>query len=161
MNYEKDIQIDPDQLDVEWLNQPALMMKYTRHAADMKAAVEKARQNIDLVKAELDKDIRQNPEDYALEKVTEGALTAIIQSSKKFIKANDAHRDAKYEADIASGAINAFEHRKRALENLVTLHGQQYFAGPSIPRNLCKEWEESGHQKAADSKIKLKRKTHV
>jgi hypothetical protein len=28
------------------------------------------------------------------------------------------------------------------LENLVQLHGQNYFAGPKVPRNLSKERDE-------------------
>ena len=34
MNYEKEILIDESALDVEWLEQPRLMMRYTRHAAE-------------------------------------------------------------------------------------------------------------------------------
>ena len=33
MNYEQDIRIDETSLDVEWLDQPSLMMTYARHSA--------------------------------------------------------------------------------------------------------------------------------
>jgi hypothetical protein len=48
------------------------------------------------------------------------------------------------------------EQRKDALENMVRLHGQQYFAGPRIPRNLTEE--RQAKQKKADTQIKMKRR---
>ena len=48
--------------------------------------------------------------------------------------------------------------RKKSLENLVILHGQQYFAGPKMPRNISEEREIK--QKSVNEKIGsgLKRK---
>jgi hypothetical protein len=44
---------------------------------------------------------------------------------------------------MAEVAKNEFSFtRKAALENLVQLHGQNYFAGPKVPRNLSKERDE-------------------
>ena len=43
---------------------------------------------------------------------------------------------------LHSQLLKAFEQRKDALENLVRLHGQQYFAGPKIPRDLPSEMEK-------------------
>ena len=42
----------------------------------------------------------------------------------------------KHELDIARAASIALDHKKRALQNLVQLHGQNYFAGPKIPRTM-------------------------
>jgi len=49
------------------------------------------------------------------------------------------------------------EQRKRMLELLVTLHGQEYFAGPSVPRNLIDAWKEAKKSKAEE----LLRRTKV
>jgi hypothetical protein len=65
--------------------------------------------------------------------------------------------DAKYEANMASYIITALDHRKKALESLVTLYGQQYFAGPTAPRNLTKEWIQNQKQTSSNTQVKIKR----
>ena len=151
MNYEKDITIDDTALDVEWLGQPSLMLKYARHAASARMELDKAKEAVDLAKAELDKEIRSAPEDFGIEKITEATVIAAIITHDRYKKINEQLILAKFESDIAQGAVRAFDARKDALENLVKLHGQQYFAGPSMPRDL--HWEVEQRQKQTDDAI--------
>lgn len=160
MNYEEDITIDPDSLDVEWMEQPRLMIKYSRHAAQMRKALDEAKQNLDIAKAEADKSLRNHPEKYGLSKVTDTAVANQILIHPKYKEAYSEYLDAKYESDMAISAVVAFEQRKSALENLVRLHGQQYFAGPSLPRDLSKEWEQKQKQKESNAKIKITRRNN-
>ena len=151
MNYEQDITIDDSALDIEWLEQPRLFMKYARHSAEASRDLDKAKENLDIVKAEIDLKIRSNPEKYGLEKVTETAIQNTILTNKQYQETNQAMLDARYEAEMAKGAVRAMEQRKDALENLVRLHGQQYFAGPKVPRDLT--WERQERQKKVDAGI--------
>jgi len=154
MDYEKDIRIDETALDVEWLDQPRLMMQYARHAADTKRDVDLVKEQLDLTRAELDKEIRSNPEDYDISgKITESVISNTIITQPEYKKTAKEYSDAKFEYDVAQAAVRAVDQRKTALENLVKLYGQQYFAGPSVPRNLNKEWEEREMQKRADKKV--------
>ncbi len=161
MDYEKDIRIDETALDVEWLEQPRLMLKYTKHSAKMKMEVDLAKEKLESTKAEIDKDIRANPDDYDLSKVTEAAVAAAIMGDERYREANQEYLEAKYEADIAMGAVRAFEQRKDALENLVRLHGLSYFAGPRIPRDLASERElkQKRSNEAVGSTFKRREKT--
>jgi hypothetical protein len=154
MNYENDIRIDETALDVEWLEQPSLMMKYTNHQATTAKAEEEAKEELELVKAELDKAIRSNPDRYDIDKITEAVVIATITIHKDYQKASTAVIEAKYENNIAKGAVKAFDARKDALENLVRLHGQQYFAGPKVPRDLSFEAQQKHNQKKSDSVVK-------
>jgi hypothetical protein len=158
MDYEKDIQIDCDALDVEWLEQASLMLKYTRHLAKLRMELDQAKEELDVVKAELDKDIRTNPDDYDIDKITESVVENTIFLQKDYKLANKNIIQCKYEVDMAVGAVRAFEQRKDALENLVRLHGQQYFAGPRVPRDLSKEFEQHQRQQNVDKKITIKRR---
>jgi hypothetical protein len=45
------------------------------------------------------------------------------------------------------------DHRKSALENLVKLHGQQYFAGPMVPRDLTHEWKNKQQQQKEEVEV--------
>jgi hypothetical protein len=142
MNYEQDIRIDDSALDIEWCEQPALFWKYAKYAAQCRKDVDFAKQKLDVTKAELDNDIRENPAKYGLEKVTDKAIEAVIVTCEDYKVAYKAFLDAKFESDMSSSAVSAMNQKKEALENLVRLHGQSYFAGPKIPRDLRKERTE-------------------
>lgn len=141
MDYKKDVSIDESALDIEWLEQPSLMMKYGIHRADLQLAVERAKERIEIVKAELDKEIRADPDLFEIPKVSESAITNTILLQSEYQEAKGTYLNLKHELDYAWAASNAIDSKKSALENLVKLHGQQYFAGPKMPRELRKERE--------------------
>lgn len=147
MDYEKDVYIDPTALDVEWLEQPSLMLAYGKAAAEAKYEADTAKEKMEFIMAELDKDIRLNPEKYDIAKITEGVVINTIKLQPEYIEATKQYISAKYEQDLAKYAAQAISDRKDALENLVKLHGMQYFAGPSVPRDLEGEWERLQKEK--------------
>lgn len=159
LDFDRDSSIDESALDVEWLDQASLTMRYGRYEADCRKDLDHAKAKLEIVEAELDQDIRTNPEKYGLEKITETAISKVITNSPEQAKAQEKVREAAYELNMAQAAMKAIYAKKDALENLVRLHGQQYFAGPSIPRNLSKEWEDRAQQKKSDKKIKIKQRT--
>jgi ethanolamine utilization cobalamin adenosyltransferase len=163
MDYQNDIRIDENALDVEWLQQASLTFEYGLYQAKCKKICDKKKEALDLVRADLDKAIRKSPEKYGIEKVTETAVSSAILQQEEYQEANYELIDARYELDIASGALRALQDKKSALENLVKLQAQNYFAGPSIPRDLNKEWENAQKTKQSNSKVaegmQRKRKT--
>ena len=157
MNYEKDLKIDVESLDVEWADQPTLMLKYTKISAEARMELDEAKENLGVVKAEIDLQVRETPEKFGIAKATEAAIQSAIILDEEFIKASSKCFEASYELEMAQGAVRAVDQRKQALENLVRLHGLQYFAGPKIPRDLSKEYNKKQVQKEADAKIKIRR----
>lgn len=142
MDYEKDLRIDETALDIEWLNQSSLMMKYTRLQAKLQKEEEEEKERFELTCAELDKDIRENSDRYDLgevPKITEAVVKGAMLKSEGYKEASTEYIEAKFENNIAKGAVRAVDTRKTALENLVRLHGQQYFAGPKVPRDITEE----------------------
>jgi hypothetical protein len=142
LNYEEDIRIDPDSLDIEWLEQPTLLLRYAKNLANTRKILDEAKETLDITRAKADKDIRNNPDNYKIDKVTEGSVSAAILLHKEFKEANKEFLEAKYNVEMAQAALNAVNQRKDALENLVRLHGMQYFAGPKMPRNISDEWNK-------------------
>jgi hypothetical protein len=153
LNYEKDVTIDESALDVEWLAQPKLMLTYGNHAAEKRKEVDLAKEKLDVVKAELDRKIRENPEIFGLPKITETVVQNTIIIQPEYKKASENYIETKYELDMAMSAVRAIDQKKQALENLVRLHGQQYFAGPKVPRDLSQEWINKQRQKQSDAKV--------
>lgn len=149
MDYETDIQIDEQALDVEWLDQPRLMMRMCQHAEGARQESDWAKERLDIKKAELDRAIRADPEEYQIKRISEAAIQNAIQLDPEYQKVSKKFIDAKYESNMANAAVRAFDQRKTALENLVRLHGQQYFAGPRAPRDLSEERERRQTQSNA------------
>jgi hypothetical protein len=143
MSYEQDIVTDETSLDVEWLDQPVRMGKYCKLAAAAHRDMDLAKENLEFVRATLKRAIGAAPAEYGVvagpRGITEGSIDAAIQVHAEYQEASRAYIDAKYEDGVARGVVKAFEDRKSQLENLVRLHGQSYFAGPSVPRNLSEE----------------------
>jgi hypothetical protein len=151
LNYEKDLRIDEDSLDLELLNQASLFMKYAKHYAFTQKVVEETRQALDIKRAEVDKAIRENPEKFKIEKVTEGAIQSTILTDKGYQEVNQKHLEAQYEKNMASNATQAVTMRKEMLEGMIKLLAQSYFAGPSVPHDLSKARKE--REKTTESSI--------
>lgn len=136
MSYESDMHIDENALEVELLEQSSLMAKYSYMLAEAKRDRDLAKEALDLKKAEINLDIRDNPQDYKLEKITVDAVEACILMEDEYQAAQKELNEMNFEVNVLQGVINAIDHRKSALENLVKLYGQNYFAGPAIPHDI-------------------------
>jgi hypothetical protein len=162
MNYENDLDIDIHSLDEEWLGQSVLFMRYAEKAADAKKEVDEAKQRMEITEAEIDSVIRHNPDEYDVNgKLTETIISKAVALSEAVQKATEEYIDAKHQADILSRAVVAFDHRKKALENLVYLHGQSYFSSPRPPEgkenDMVKKAKMTRHKKALQKKGRAKR----
>ncbi len=158
INYEQDVNIDERALDVEWLKQADLMRKYATHAADTKKDMDEAKERLETGKAKIEMGVRQDPKEYGLEKVTEGAIQSTIQLQEEYQKLNQGYINAKYENDVAVAVVRAIDQKKTALENLVKLLGVSYFAGPQAPRDLTHEKLLEREQKEKNKNVKLSRR---
>lgn len=158
LNYEQDLYIDDSALDLEWLQQPMLMLKYTEAAASARREVDRTKELLGIEKAELDKEIRKNPEKFDIEKITESIVisTIILKPSYKKIQSNLI--DCQYEYQMLQGAVQAVEQRKQSLENMTKLLGLQYFAGPKMPRDIPYEVRRKEEKSTSNQSIKFKRR---
>jgi hypothetical protein len=143
-NYEKDIRISEGDLDIEWLEQAELAIKYGRIWANAQKKLTLAEENIKVIRAELIAEANESPKKYCKkEKPNAADIEAYYRTHPDHVQAKKEWVEAQYECNMAAVAKNEFSFtRKAALENLVQLHGQNYFAGPKIPRNLSNEREE-------------------
>lgn len=136
------IKIDETALDLEWLGQADLYLEVSTSLVEARSAVDILTLKLDVALANTDTKVRKNPGDYGIEKVTETAVKSAVAGDPEVITLQEELIEAKKEVGLLGAATTAIEHRKRALENLVTLHGQQYFAGPSAPMDLSRDWDK-------------------
>lgn len=160
-DFEEDLRIDVKALDIECVAQANLFMKYAREAAAANKAAAAADHHAKIVRSELILQAHSKGEKVLGKGVKASMQTveAYYRNHPRHIKARDALAEAQFESSVLDGAMRAFLQRQRMLDNLVRLEAQQYFAGPSIPRDLNKEWNmyEQGRAKqrrAAVDKMK-------
>jgi len=153
-NWKADVEIEPDALDVEWTKQAKLFGHYSKVLAEAQAEVDRVKNASKIKAAKLELAIRKDPASYGLEKVSESAVAAAILLETEYQDLLDQLRQAEYTRNVLDGAVTALNHKKAALENLVRLQGQNYFAGPSTPREIGKEWARDVERRAARDQVK-------
>lgn len=165
LNFSEAIEIDPSQLDREWLQQPDLFLAVAEEEAACARDVAVLEEHLAQVEAELALDIRTNPKDYdapegARGGVTDAICTALLTLQPKYQGAKKALTEARYKYDRARAAVRAFDHRRSALERLVSLHGQNYFSGPKTPEELTPERAKEIRESSRMRRRLLQRKSH-
>ncbi len=158
-NYEKDLDIDPNNLDVEWLRQPQLISNYSRLKADADKHVRELEEEKKTLRSELMLEAWRKGEKLLKVKPTVTSVEAWYRLQPDYISVIDELNDAYHEAEVLEGAVRGLAHKKTALENLVVLLGREYFSAPNAPHDLSKAYEDSKKnlQKAAKDKIKDKK----
>lgn len=145
LDFDRDMRIDPNALDVEWVEQAGLAKAYGEYYKDCLARKRRAEEEIKVVRARLTMKANKYPDKYLGQgiKPTAPVVEAFYRTHSSHIAAKEEWMNACEECDaaeIAKWEIGGT--RKSALENLVQLHQSNYFAAPSFPRNLSEELEK-------------------
>jgi len=147
--------INKNVLDDEWLGQPKLYFQWAVQLEDARAELDEIKAEFDVAKSDLDLAIRTNPDDYDLPKVTDKAIAAAMITQKEYLVAQQEFFIAKHRAGVLQAAVTALDQRKKALEKLVDLHGQKYFASPRASEQSREHWDDI-QKRSARSKVKPK-----
>lgn len=163
-DYMNELKIDHNALDVEWFDQPALFMKYARASVQTRTDLDLAKQKLEVVKANVETDVRRNPSAYIgsdSKKLTESFIQAVVCTHDDVQQAEEVVIEARHLCDLFAMMVKAFDQRKYALQMAVTLFGQKYFAGPIEPRDLDVAFENKILKSKVQSRIagKLNKKT--
>lgn len=125
--------IDLGRLEEEWLLQPKLYEQHADQMADAKLDLAEAEAQLEAVEARVKLRIRKVPHKYGVKgRPTNDAVKELLILSPKYQEALTEVNKRKHRVDSLQGVINTLEHRKRALEGLVQLHGQSYFSKPKL-----------------------------
>lgn len=137
LDYLKDSKIDPDNLDIECLNQSEIAAKYGKHWARCEQEFDLADQNVKYTRSVIIKEVDADLKAFGIVKDSVAAREAVYRTDERHIAAKERHIKAKYELNLAVIAKSACgTSRKEMLGNLIQLFHDSYFAGPSVPHNL-------------------------
>jgi len=163
-NYALDIEINEEDLEGEWLTHPSIYAYYTEAFADSVYKRDDAKLKLEWVEAQIDLDIRQKWETkYKLPtKPTEAAIKNIIKTNKKYLNSMKKYNKCVKRVNSLQGIKNAFDHKKHALSNLVSLQISGFYAEP---RNKVRDLQKhisatnhSQHKRELNESLKRRKK---
>jgi hypothetical protein len=146
-NYSDDLNVDVNALDKEWEKQPKYYMYYATQEAEAQEVRDKAVQRLSIVKSEMDAKVRKNPEVYGIEKVTETAISNVVNNDKEYREAENAIIEATKQMKIITAAVIAFDHKKRALTKLTDLWIAGYYSSGGVPVAMKEKINEDKSEK--------------
>lgn len=146
--------IDLGQLEVELAQHSRLWKAASNELREAKRRKRKAASRQKVVEAEIRLKIIRHPKEFGIVKGTEKEVDAVLTTHEKVVGAIEKLHEAEYEIDIYQAQVTAREERRRNLEDLVKLHGQDYFAVPRMSGSPeIKEKVEATRSRAAARSI--------
>lgn len=139
-DYKKSLKINKYDLLNELVKQPQKYMEWVEISARANIERDEAKTRLDIVKAEVEADIREDPEGYDLgENPKEGAIKAAIIRDRRVKKAQREYMKAIEKSYILTRAETAFHQRKSMLTSLVQLDIRLHFADVTVPKEVKEE----------------------
>lgn len=124
------LEINKYDLDTETAKQQELYSKWAKKACEARFQYDKAKAAYEVLRAQVELDIRRNPENYSLPKITEDTIKAQITVDQRLIDAWDKVLLLKKEASELDAFATAIHDRKKSIEDLIQLFFRDYFAKP-------------------------------
>lgn len=148
LDYRGDLEIDKHDLPGAWEIQPQLYMKWAEEHAYAVQVRDQAKDNLDLVRANLDSAVRADPAAYGFTaKPTEAAIGAVILQQDQYGDAVTALHEVNKNVNLLAGAKSAMEHKKRALENLTTLAVNEFYHSAGQPSQAAVAHSKKGQSR--------------
>ncbi len=142
-NFDEDVAIDLDNLHEEWRTHPQIRCKYAAEVAHLDKVVKQQNKLIEVKKTKLKMETsklilnvkEENPK-FTVQQVDATIIghKKLASSQKELSDAQDELIEIEYDLNMARNSLKAFDDRKTALENEVSLWKGNYFATPREER---------------------------
>ncbi len=157
MNFEQDLQIDRSKLDEEQNKQPVLYGKYAKKYAIATINTYRKKAELDVIEAELWKEIVQNPTPYTGGKTTVDLIKQAIVRHPSRIKCVVELNDLKEEEAVYKAAMYSMAEKGKSLSDLVKMYLNNYYADPAISDEAKRILNSDAQKKVSDKLKKNKR----
>ena len=132
MNFKDDLQINKFALDLEWEKQPVLFIEWAEKSVEASFVKDKTKEKLELIMAELDMEMRKDPNSFGIEKITETVVLNTIKRHLRYQEIYNLYLESIKSFKLFEIVKEAFDHKKKALEKLTYLFISGYWAIPNI-----------------------------
>jgi hypothetical protein len=144
-DFKENIKIDKYSLDLEFEKHPMLYHEFAMDMVGAEDEKDQAKDKLELLRAQLDVQIRDNPKKFGLEKITEAAISSTILQTNEYKEAQEYYNNTVSNLRILKIAVESLNQKKVALENLVKLYLGEYYS-KEAPREI----KENAAERVAD-----------
>lgn len=143
--------IDLLNLHTEWAKQPELYHRHAKRLTKARDALARAKSRLDVVKAELDLEIRRCPKKFNLigedgdpigGRLTEAIYMSTVLLQPEYQQAQEECHKAQYAVNLHQAAVDALDHKKKSLEGEVQLHLRDYWSEPKVRRDVRDSFDD-------------------
>lgn len=127
-----DVRLDMYNLDAEVQKQSSLCQYWNEKEAKAKKDKDYCEIQLKVVLADVELALRK---DTSLGKQTEASLKALVEINPEVKKARYALADAWHEVGMHSAVVKALDHKKKQLENAISLWMRDYYIDPGKSPN--------------------------
>lgn len=136
------IYIDKNRLDEEWMRQSYVVWDEGKEYNRLVFERDTIKRKLDSQIAGLELDIRENPENFGFStqnspgkiKITEGAIQSFLLADEELLEIRKELLEKEFEVNTQKTLLQALHHKKSALEYLVKLYLNGYWAAkPIVP----------------------------
>lgn len=125
-------------LDVDWLALPNEIMAYNTAFADATLECQLLENKRVVLKAQADRKIRQNPQDYGFAKTTEDLVKSTVAIQPEVVAIEDACVQAKHACNVTRAIIEALDVKRSSLKYLSELTLVGYTGSTAAPVGIKK-----------------------
>jgi len=152
-----DVSIDRYRLDEEWMGQPGFYHEFAEKLADARQALDEAKNQQEVVRAETLLAMAKEPKKFGLLKTTDETLKNAVTANKRYQEAVAIVIQAKHVVAIFEAAVSALDQRKKALEKLVDLHVTDYHSQPKSRKGDASTYVEDGRRQSFQRRTSRRR----
>lgn len=156
--YREDMLIEKFDLPMEWERQPQLYLHWAEEAVFAQTERDSISSQVDLLRAQLDSDIRLHPAEYGFVdgdqnaiKPTEPAIKACILQQPNFKEKSEELASATQTVNIMNAAKAGMDHKRRALTSLTELQIAGFYGSNTAPSENQIAGARSGQQSRSDA----------
>jgi len=129
--FSEDVTINKYKLEIECERQASMYFYWADKLADAKTSLNEADDQLKLVTAKTDLDVRKNWNESKYGKQTENSIKAVLETHEDILNAKENCRNAQEEVNSLIAAVSAMDHRKAQLDNLTQLLIKGFYAAPN------------------------------
>jgi len=148
VTFHKEAEIDRYNLDEELVRQPQRYYDWALKAARAAEERDQAKHTLEVVRADVEKRIRKNPERYGISDPKESAIKLEIPRHPKVKRYTRKYIQAVYNEKILNEARASFAQRKSMLQALTQLNVQLHFAEVPVGREHKEPFYQREKKKA-------------
>jgi hypothetical protein len=138
MPLEEDLKVDKLNLDTHLEQQATLFMKYCKPLNEATLYKDDCKREIEYSIADIGKQIRLNPKKFGVEKITEGSITEIINTTKEIVDLQSELIEWNNIEKYLAFTKEALNQKKDSLLKLVQLYSDGYYSVTNLVEKIDK-----------------------